>query len=435
MSEMLHWSAGSTAQADLFNPPGDPKRFLLKYRSPFRSTIRRTYECTAAASTLQRADQRLNGAMNTLIGQGDAVRAARSLSVGGGGEVDAAAMARELQQAGDELRDFLRMEPVMTELNQPHLFVEFGTDDQLVGYPWELVHDGDDFLCLKHYMARYVNTSPTFEFRPALVGALTFPTIRVLLISVPEPWHNHERYQALPGVRVETQELIDLLGPLPHVELKVLADEAADLPTVRAHIKDKYQIIHFCGHANFDSNDPSSSGIVLHDGELPARNLAGLVNHSVVLSFINACQTAAVTAGGATTRNEWEARFNTFSLARAFIEAGSYFLGSRWQLSDVAAQEFSRTFYSAFLRERKPVGRAVLEARVQSRKLPLTMLPGLRTSTMGIRGLGFSTQIRRAIQGQSARLQSFQNRKHGDSIWNVGHRIRLSANNCVSIGR
>jgi CHAT domain-containing protein len=373
MSEVIHWSAGGTAQAELFNPPGDDRTFLLKYRSPFRSTIRQTYPCPAAAKTLAQADVPLDHAVKQLRGQ-EPLPPARGLpGQTGAGVVPAmiagAAVEEQLRRAGEQLYDFFSIGAVNSELREGNLFLEIGTDDKLVGYPWELLHDGEEFLCLKHYMARYVNTTPTFPAKAAFAqDMLEFPKIRVLVISVPQPGHEQHLYPNLSGAEAETKELMTLLTGLPGIEMVLLANNNADVGSVRDALRKDFQIIHFCGHAYFDSADPSSSGIVLFDNDLPAKNLYALVRPSVILSFINACQTAAATGSRAAARNEWDAQFNTFGLARAFIEAGSYVLGSRWKLGDIAAEEFSRTFYTALLKERKPVGQAVLEARVACKK-------------------------------------------------------------------
>jgi CHAT domain-containing protein len=361
MHETLHWSAGGTAQVELFNPPGDDHTFLLKYRSPYRSTIRQTFLCPAAARNLVLADQPLDRAVKQLRGQEIPAPGPAGPAVPG--------VVKQLRTAGEQLYDFVSASAVVNELREGHLFLEIGTGDRLVGYPWELLHDGDDFLCLKHYMARYVDTKPTFPIKTAVSSsAIEFPKIRVLVISVPQPGHDQSLYPHLSAAEAETQELMTLLTGLPGVEMALLIDDRADNATVRAALQQEFQIIHFCGHAYFDSADPANSGIVLFDNDLPAITLYRLVNPSVVLSFVNACQTAAAPTARAAARNEWDAQFNTFGLARALIEAGSYVLGSRWKLSDVAAKEFARTFYTALLADRKPIGQAVLEARVACKK-------------------------------------------------------------------
>jgi CHAT domain-containing protein len=367
MSEILHWSAGSAAQLDLFAPQGDKNTFLVNYRSPFRCMIRQDHPCPAAGSTLGRADLRLNEALDAVRQQNRVTRAAKYIvdNTPESDNLSPGSVAEHLRRVGDELYDFVPLGMVRTELRQPKFFLEIGTSDDLVGYPWELIHDRDEFLCLKHCMARYVNTTPTFPRDPALSLDVSFSKIRVLVISVPHPRDTKELYPTLSAAQAETKELMDLMAQLPNVEMGLLANENANLHNVREAIRDKYQIIHFCGHANFDSKDASNSNIVLNNGELPAKNLVGLVNPSVVLSFINACQTAASSAPETPPRNEWEAQFNMFGLARAFIEAGSYYLGSRWQLSDDAARVFSRTFYTALLRDRKSLGEAVLQARAE----------------------------------------------------------------------
>src|SRR5437667_11837235 len=76
---------------------------------------------------------------------------------------------------------------------------------------------------------------------------------------------------------------------------------------------------------------------------------------NVLLCFVNACDSSRTAFS--------ERAFNSFSLARSILEAGPYLLGSRWALSDTSASRFAPTFYRALLKENKPIGQAVTEAR------------------------------------------------------------------------
>jgi CHAT domain-containing protein len=259
------------------------------------------------------------------------------------------------------LSDFVANSPAEADLRSPGLFLELGTDEALVNYPWELLHDGDDFLCLKHYLGRYVNTTRISAPRMQPQNSPSeYDKIRILLISVPAaPGASY-----LPGAQAETVSLVQALSPLPQVELTLMKAPEATVMNVRSEIRSgQYQIVHFCGHAAFNSVDPRRSALMLCDNPLEA-GIILLHLKSVVLSFVNACQTAQQ----APQPPAWETEFNTFSLARAFMEAESYLLGSRWKLSDKAAPVFATSFYKALLEEWKPIGEAVVAARKACRQ-------------------------------------------------------------------
>jgi CHAT domain-containing protein len=114
--------------------------------------------------------------------------------------------------------------------------------------------------------------------------------------------------------------------------------------------------VHFNGHAYFNDQRPRDSGLVLHDQDMKTGAVVGFFGkRPPVLCFINACETARV--------GKWNERYDIFGLARAFLETGTYLLGSRWRINDKAAAEFATNFYSALIGNGRAVGTAMLEAR------------------------------------------------------------------------
>jgi CHAT domain-containing protein len=232
-------------------------------------------------------------------------------------------------------------------------------DEQLVQYPWELLHDGDDYLCLKHSMGRYVNSSA----RPAAVSqvgpAATAPVdkVRILFISVPapQPRDANTKYEPLPGVEEETQKVFDAVKELEHVELTLLKNATFN-DVYNALRQTSYHIVHYSGHAHFDSKTPYLSGLVLNDRDMTTGPLSRYFGKSPpVLCFINGCESG--TASG------WAENYDIFGLAQSLLSTGAYLLGSRWKLADIEAATFASSFYSLFLKDLKPLGTAVLEAR------------------------------------------------------------------------
>ena len=127
--------------------------------------------------------------------------------------------------------------------------------------------------------------------------------------------------------------------------------------------EERYHIIHYSGHAFFDSNDPANSSLVLFDQDMEAGEIYNsLAQKPPVLSFMNGCETASTPSGN---------RYDIFSLARAFLDTGSYLIGNRWRVGDKAAAAFAETFYKSLVTG-YPLGQVVRDARIACRKeMPL----------------------------------------------------------------
>jgi CHAT domain-containing protein len=65
-------------------------------------------------------------------------------------------------------------------------------------------------------------------------------------------------------------------------------------------------------------------------------------------------------AGGSDPRKN---RYDIFSLARAFLDTGSYLIGNRWKVGDEAAAAFAETFYSKLVAG-QPLGQVIRDARI-----------------------------------------------------------------------
>jgi CHAT domain-containing protein len=126
----------------------------------------------------------------------------------------------------------------------------------------------------------------------------------------------------------------------------------------------RYQIVHFNGHAIFDEKNQHASALVLNDRNMTTGEVQRyLAKSPPILCFINACETAKIGVS-----RGWKDRYDIFGLARAFLETGAYLLGSRWKVSDKAAAGFAKKFYTSLLKEGKPLGKAILEARKACRE-------------------------------------------------------------------
>ncbi|OLS21629.1 MAG: hypothetical protein HeimC3_34770 [Candidatus Heimdallarchaeota archaeon LC_3] len=118
------------------------------------------------------------------------------------------------------------------------------------------------------------------------------------------------------------------------------------------------EIVHFSCHGQFNSLDPLSSGIVLYDGVLTAREIFNL-KINVDLVTLSACQTGL---SERTTGDE------LIGLTRSFFYAGaSSIVVSLWSIDAISTQRMMLEFYS-LLKEGKDNAIALKQAQIKIRE-------------------------------------------------------------------
>lgn len=348
----VEWMSGPSAQLELFSPTGGGSEtaYQLKYTPPFRSTIRSMVDLEVNDGDL---DPIQKGLSQLIAGIEKA-----------GCESD---VLKSMECLGEKLITYILPQYVQSDLQGGKLFLEMGMDEALLNLPWELMYDGANFLCLKHSLGRYVNIRrslmSTSQTPQTMVGQ-TLEKLRILLISVPlpksRPGNESLRYLNLREAETETKAIVAALASDPDIQLETLIGKEATHDNVfYALNKGRYHILHYNGHAHFDKDIPNKSALVLYDRDMTTVQLMKTIGaKSPLLCFINACE-SAMSATGAEVEN----RLNLYGLARAFLETGSYLLGSRWKISDPTAAKFATLFYGALILDGKPIGQAIMEAR------------------------------------------------------------------------
>ncbi len=240
------------------------------------------------------------------------------------------------------LQDALRDLP---EQNMPLILTTNDTE-----LPWELLHDGTEYLTLKHPIARRL-WSPT-PLRPKPMPSSSSRSF--LLITNPT--------EDLPEADNESDDLMDLFERelISGASLKVLARHRANWLRVSQALGGNVDIIHYSGHAE-------RGVLLLHDGELTTSDISKtLQGHPFV--FLNACWSSreakqvksaeVLDYAGVTIRN----------MAQAFILAGSAgFIGTLWPVFDQSSRRFAERFYTYVL-DGVPVGEALRRTREQMRE-------------------------------------------------------------------
>lgn len=258
------------------------------------------------------------------------------------------AAVQDLQRIGSLIYSHLLTEPARRKLRTAdpcELYLRL--DEQLIHVPWELCHDGKEFLATKFHVGRQVITGypiPIAAAKRKVIG-----TLRVLLVVDPT--------ESLPEAGREAEQLSTLLDNIPGVEVTLIGGRGARKVPLLAALQD-HDVVHFAGHSYYDPENPSRSGWRLAEGVLTAGELSKLTTPPLLV-FSNSCQ-AGATSG-------WEGGYHyegqAFGIGSAFLLAGvRNYIGTFWVVHDEESALFAATFYQGIV-SGLTLGEAQLKAR------------------------------------------------------------------------
>lgn len=225
-------------------------------------------------------------------------------------------------------------------------------DPKLASVPWEFLFDKSrgEFVTLstRYSLVRYLNLpqprSPLpIQLPLKILGVVSSPD------DLPTLDVEAERLEVAEALETPVRKGLVVLNWLPGQGWRDLQ---------RAMAVGQWHVVHFIGHGQFDpQTDEGAVAMVGRDGRARAisATILGrlLADHkSLRLAVLNACEGAR---GGT-----WD----IFSSASAILVRRGIpaVLAMQFEISDLSAIEFSRTFYT-YLGEGFPVDRAVTEAR------------------------------------------------------------------------
>jgi CHAT domain-containing protein len=190
---------------------------------------------------------------------------------------------------------------------------------------------------------------------------------RVALIASAGPEHE------LPG-SIREVEQIDI-GLKRHwgdqVSVDVFMSGTDRRPTGRRFrevlMSGDYDIIHYAGHAVFESDRQDQSGLMLEKGEVCfAQKIQRLLEGSPLV-FLNACESARLKEER--DRQPPEGSYDgdpKKGLASAFVYGGALAcIGTMWPVTDTEAADFAVAFYGHVL-EGQSLGEAMRRARTMT---------------------------------------------------------------------
>ncbi|NUN94729.1 MAG: CHAT domain-containing protein [Candidatus Omnitrophica bacterium] len=234
-------------------------------------------------------------------------------------------------------------------------FLSLELDQALCDLPWELFHDGTDFLGCRFAVGRRVREweSHPEKTTPPPVAGFSF-----LLLSDPT--------SDLPQARKETESLFHLLRSDDRI-----APDWLNGSVSRAQATDwlgQFHAIHYSGHGEAPSLDHPGGGWRLSDGSLTASEIASVLDAQGAaprLVFSNACHSGAISERVPPAVSQRPS--DPCGLAEVFLKAGcGHFIGVLFKTPDVGSSDFARAFYQHVL-DGSPMGRALLHARLEVR--------------------------------------------------------------------
>ncbi len=222
----------------------------------------------------------------------------------------------------------------------------------LLGLPWELLHDDEEFWGLRYALGkRLVMSRPS----PALGAAPGHLRPRALVIG-------SDPRRDLPFVRQEVEAICEALDPFADVDC--VTDRLATFETVTAYLSAGFDLIHYCGHVVV-ADDGSPALLLADEQGLSASTIeANVAGRPLV--FLNGCTSARGAAPAAGAR--WEATFA--SVAYGFLFGGALgVVGTLCDVSDQHAGVLAEEFYRRAL-DGEPIGEALRAARGRCRAHP-----------------------------------------------------------------
>jgi tetratricopeptide (TPR) repeat protein len=305
---------------------GEMLKMSIFEQTELASTLRHYSQCTVSFTEIDRLCQEIISILNKA------------------GKISAFEedLIKGLTKAGQLLWDHLLSRPVKDKLKSVQVSnLLLSIDEELINIPWELLHDGSNFLCLTFNVGRVIRTrdpvsQPCYR---SFSGVL-----KMLILANPT---NDLKSAYLEGINIKNQ--FDRKRNDIHIDFK---STYIDKLYVKKNLYD-YDIVHFAGHAEFEADNPDNSGWVLSDARFTVQDILamGSTVSLPTLVFSNACHSAA----GAVNH----------SLASAFLFSGvRHYIGAIRKIEDPVSLSFSKEFYTQLI-SGKCVGESIRQSRLK----------------------------------------------------------------------
>lgn len=222
--------------------------------------------------------------------------------------------------------------------------------------PWELAYDGQHYLGARWAVGRELKLPSGQQPRQNVPP----PSRSWKALFVGDPTGD------LPVTAEEIEALSDLVERhLPQrAEVHWLAGPRATKQALQMELAGgEYRLIHYSGHAVFETDAPDRSGLLLADGEiLTAREIQDCLDGQPWV-YLNACASAQQAVAEIEEGELTYAGAEAHGLASAFLLGGARtVIGTLWSVPDQGALTFASAVYQDLL-DGRSAGEALQSAR------------------------------------------------------------------------
>jgi len=272
----------------------------------------------------------------------------------------------EMRKAGKTILNTMLSKSIMSKIAEDgpqHL--AFEVDRDLLIVPLELLHDSEDFLCLRRSISRWITEEPG----SMIVDEKGKPSPRVrgsnepfTVLIIDSRVEKEEPPAGSYGEQVEK-----FLA-----EEKFLGDFTVKVNRLSGFLKreevvgylssGKYDAVHLIGSALLSSGDPTASSWLLEDGEIRGSELRRIFADGypqLVFSYV----------WSPPWERKWDGKQQDrviYALASSFKLAGpECFIGAVTDGFTESMMTLTRFLYEEILKNKKPVGEALKEARLR----------------------------------------------------------------------
>ena len=265
-------------------------------------------------------------------------------------------IGQSLQQVGRHLYDSLFPFPIKEKLAAAasrNLYLTI--DDSLVGVPWEIMHDGEEFWGLHFNMGRRVHTSHS-----VLEPKIRHNDQKIKMWILADPRNDlpdsYDEGKALAKKLEQWGDTFEVYFETSNIDFKKIFRRISE-----------FDIIHYAGHAAYNQENPDLSGWHLKDGYLTARHIMqmpGGKKSFPSLIFSNACQSGQTSEWPSAEPNEW-IKYQAFDLVNAFLRCGvRHYIGTFQDVTDPTSLHLGLHFYNLMMKSRS-IGESLRQARLR----------------------------------------------------------------------
>ncbi len=263
-----------------------------------------------------------------------------------------------LKRLGQELFDLLIPSPLQGEihlLKSPYLLLRL--EESLVSIPWELIHDGAEFLCCKFGLGREV-----ISWKHHDIVTRHRPAQRLSFLILTDPTND------LPASRLEGEALFNQLSMDPRFSVEWLNGPISSKTASEFMLQS--DAVHFSGHGETGKKAPASWAWKFSDDGLQVPEFTKWFKSGSDFPFFvfsNACHVHQPFLSDPGTARVWESEVTHLSLPRAFKRMGcEHLVDTIGKVSDVEGRQFGNTFYQ-FILQGYTIGMSLQLARLELR--------------------------------------------------------------------